>query len=102
MVSFVAGQQSRGAPNVIRKATEFPKFKPYFIGMLIDRESNILIHTFESDQEKVIYDLFDAKGNFIPQGKFPFLGASTFSKGIIYQVKGGEEEFTAVVRYRLL
>jgi len=102
MVSSGGGQQSRGAPDFIRKATEFPKFKPYFLGMLIDPEGNILIHTFESEKEKVVYDVFDAKGNFIKQGKFPFLGASTFKKGFIYQVKGGEDEFPVVVRYRLL
>jgi len=101
MVSSVGGQQSKGAPDFIRKATEFPKFKPYFIGMIIDHEGNILIQTFELEQERIIYDVFDAKGNFINRAKFPFLGASVFWKGFIYQMKGGEEEFPSVVRYQL-
>jgi sugar lactone lactonase YvrE len=97
-----SGQSQKGAPDFIRQATEFPEFKPYFMGIKIDPEGYLLVQTYEMDKQNYIYDVFAPEGKFIGQVKLPSLGFSAiFYKSFIYALKTNEDEFPAVQRYRL-
>jgi len=107
-LTFASGSSESGiverkssVPDYIRKATEFPKFKPYFRDMFTDHEGNILIQTFEMIEQNYNYDVFSPEGKFINRVTLPTFDQCIIYRGFIYQVKGGEDEFPAIVRYRL-
>ncbi|HDL19447.1 MAG TPA: 6-bladed beta-propeller [Bacteroidetes bacterium] len=102
MTSSVGGQIKKGAPDFIRKSTDFPKYKPYFTGIIIDHEGNILVRTFKTEKERSVYDIFSPDGNFICRTKLPpQLSFAVFKKGFIYAVRSSADGFPAVCRYKL-
>lgn len=101
MTSSVGGQVSQGAPDYIRKEVQFPKFKPYFMGIIIDHEGNILVRTYETSKENTVYDVFNQEGQIINAVKLAPIGGKNFAGGFVYSTKASEDEFPVVVRYRL-
>jgi len=101
MTSSVGGQVSQGAPDYIRKNVQFPKFKPYFMGIKIDHDGYILARTYETSKENIVCDVFNQEGQFINAVKLAPIGGMNFANGFVYTIKASEDEFPVAVRYRL-
>jgi hypothetical protein len=57
---------SSGAPDFMRKLTEFPKFKPSFQELKTDRDENIWVQLTETGEgASAAFDVFDGKGVFL-------------------------------------
>lgn len=82
---MVAG--SRGAPDFVRKLTEFPKFKPPFQDLKVDREGNIWIQPSGAGEDApAAFDTFDRRGAFL--GSVKMAEGSTFPHVAVW-VKDG-------------
>ena len=91
-----------GAPGFIRKATKFPKYKPYFRYLIIDPEGYILLLTYQTENENFIYEVFTPKGDFVNKLKVSSFAFSKIANGFIYELKTSEDKFPSVIRYRLM
>jgi hypothetical protein len=102
-IVFSSGDNTRqGAPDFIRRETEFPEYKPYFKYILVDDAGYILIRTFESQAGSDLYDVFSSDGRFLGRLAIPPLSTSAlFLDGRVYDILKSEEELPAVVRYRI-
>ena len=102
MTTSQGGQVEKGAPDFIRKATKFPKYKPFFMGITIDHEGYILIRTYKTENNNGYFDIFNQDGKLINQVKLPVaFGASTFKNGFLYGIRATEDGFPSICRYRL-
>ena len=102
IISGRAGSSAkRGASDFIRKATKFPKYKPYFRYLVIDHEGYILLPTYEMENENYIYEVFTPDGKFVNKLKLSSFGFSIIAKGFLYELKTSEDKFPSVIRYRL-
>ena len=102
MISGRVGSSAQmGASDFARKATKFPKYKPYFRYLIIDHEGYILLPTYEMKNENYIYEVFTPDGKFINKLKLSSLGFSIIAKGFLYELETSEDKFPSVIRYRL-
>ncbi len=93
------GQTERGAPDFIRAATKFPKYKPYFTDIKIDNEGYMLVKVNNPDRVIRHYDVFNRDGEFINKFKLPEFGFnSLFRAGAVYGIKRSDDEFPSVGR----
>lgn len=107
IVSSRGGVMQRGAPDFVRKNTEFPKIKPSFDGILVDSEGNILVRSYRKNRadERKFFDAFDSKGNFL--GIVKIEGESIFFSGVrirenyFWQQEPDKEGLIKVVKYRI-
>lgn len=89
-----------GAPDVVRDNAEFPKFKPYFTGVVTDPEGYILVGTYEKQGDLGGWDVFSPRAEFVGRVWLPRLGV--FAGGYVYRVEMPEDEApVTIVRYRL-
>ena len=102
MTMMQNGQVERGAPDYIKKATKFPKYKPFFMGIAIDHEGYIIIRTYKTENNYGYFDIFNKEGKYTNQVKLPvaFI-ASTFKNGFLYGIRTTEDGFPSICRYRL-
>jgi hypothetical protein len=101
------GGTEKGAPEPIVKATEFPKEKPPFFGLLVDAEGNILVYPHRKirEEEGKIFDAFTPAGAFIATVR---LDGPEFMPRTAAVVKDGFWTFkydpdglTSIVKYRI-
>ena len=97
---------SRGAPDFVRKLTEFPKVKPPFQGLKADREGNIWIQPYQVGEDAQSgFDAFDPSGKFLGAvriadgGTFP--GLMVWVKDGFWTIRAGEDGEYAVVKMRI-
>ena len=98
-----------GDPNLkeIKKLTEFPKTKPAFDTLLVDSESNILVHTVRKDTEGASpkFDAFDPEGKYIGTVKITglkgFPRAALVEKDGVWIIEWDEDEQVQVIKYRI-
>ncbi len=96
------GVVSKGAPQHIRDATEFPEYKPYFTNMVIDHEGYVLIQTYEASGDEVIYDVFSPDLEFVNRVTLPELDRRcVITNGYVYQLHRPDDEYASVRRYRV-
>lgn len=96
------GGIKRGAPDYIRKNTKFPKYKPYFMSIIIDHEGYILARTYGLNEKYNIIDVFTQDGEFINSVKlFPVNFTSTYNQGFVYSLKTTEDYLYYIVKYAL-
>jgi hypothetical protein len=101
------GVMQRGAPDFVRKNTEFPKIKPSFDGILIDSERNILVHSYRKNkaEQPKFFDAFDSKGNFL--GTVKIEGEAFFPSGVrirenyFWRQETDKEGLIKLVKYRI-
>jgi len=78
---------SRGAPDFMRKLTEFPKFKQSFQELKTDRDGNFWIQPSAAREgASVVFDTFDRRGAFL--GSVRMTEGSTFPHVAVW-VKDG-------------
>lgn len=101
------GVMQRGAPDFIRKNTEFPKIKPSFDGILVDSERNIIAHSYRKNkaEQPKFFDAFDSKGNFLGavkiEGEGTFPSAIRIRENYYWQQETDKEGLIKVVKYRI-
>jgi hypothetical protein len=100
----------RGAPDHVLKNTVFPKFKPAFDALVVDSDGNVLVQTYQKNEEDKgrTFDAFDARGRFIAtvhvEGDVLFPGRGRRSRimdGCFWLIKHGADELPHVVKYRI-
>ena len=102
MISGSTGSSAQmGASDFARKATKFPKYKPYFRYLIIDHEGYILLPTYEMENDSYIYDVFTPDGEFVNKFKLSPVAFSKIANGLIYELKTGMDKFPSIIRYRL-
>lgn len=79
-IAFAIDGRRASYPDVYRKNTEFPKFKPSFFNVLIDSQGNILVSRYRINRNEDYrsFDVFNPNGNFI--NTVQFIGISSFPK----------------------
>lgn len=104
MAYFSRGQTVQGAPPLIRKYTEFPKFKPYYKNIVVFPENRIGVFLYTESDETDLVDIFDREGKFIKQvqmekelGYRPVFADDE----TLWTVLEGEEGYNGVVQYRI-
>ncbi|MBN2415443.1 hypothetical protein JXO52_06360 [bacterium] len=88
-----------GADEETRKKTVFPSRMPFFMYIQADQDGNILCTTSESDNGRVLYDVFSPDGVFIRRLPLPPLAAkAVFKNGSVYAVETTEADEPVVVK----
>ena len=79
-ITYVIDGRRAPYPDVYKKNTEFPKFKPAFFNILVDSQDNILVSRYRNNRHEDYrsFDVFNSDGNFI--NTVQFLGISSFPK----------------------
>jgi len=97
---------SRGAPDFVRKLTEFPKFKPPFQDLRVDPEGNIWVQPYpKKDGESSGFDAFSRDGKFLAfveiadGGAFPRF--SFWVKDGFWTIRASGEGEYAIVKMRI-
>ena len=97
----------QGAPDHVLKYTEFPRFKPAFMDIVVDSDGNILVLPYLNitDKESNYFDAFDPNGTFIGevqiQGDAPFPRRAIIQDGAFWTTRADEEGLIKVVKYRI-
>ena len=102
------GGVSQGAPDFMKKNTEFPKFKPAFNQIMVDSQGNILVCTYQKQKadDFKFFDAFDPEGNFIKNvqilgdGKFPIMGARMRNNSF-WVPTSDKDELIQIFKYRI-
>jgi hypothetical protein len=97
---------SRGAPDFVRKLTEFPKVKPPFQRLKTDREGNIWIQPYPAGVDAQSgFDAFDPGGKFLGTVKIAdggtFPGITAWVKDGFWTIRAAEDGEYAVVKMRI-
>lgn len=99
-ITFFDGRDTKkGAPPEYKKKTVFPKFKPFFDGMVIDSEGHILLRTARREGDLVIWDVFSEEGAFINTVKIPDKAMQRMPyvhRNLFYQLRERDEEIDLV------
>jgi hypothetical protein len=79
-ITYVIDGRRAPYPDVYKKNTEFPKFKPAFFNLLVDAQGNILVSRYRNnrDEDYRNFDVFSSDGNFI--STVQFTGIFSFPK----------------------
>lgn len=79
-ITYVIDGRRAPYPDVFKKNTEFPKFKPAFFNILVDSQGNILVSRYRNNRNEDYrsFDVFNSDGNFI--NTVQFTGISSFPK----------------------
>lgn len=88
----------------VKRAYIFPKFKPFFSGIISDNEGHIYVRRFKlynPDDSSLYYDLFNGEGYYIYKIKIP-LYPNIIKKGYVYSVKDDPDTgYVKVKRYKI-
>ena len=102
VTTTTGGGSTRGAPDYIRKNTEFPKYKPFFMGIKIDHEGYILASTYDYDEKNNYYDVFTKDGKFVNHVKLPLkYFTTTYHDGYVFCMEQTEDFEYYVVKSRI-
>ncbi len=106
---FMENQKKRKRETVfsrrkVRRAMNFPKYKPFFSDILSDNKGRIYVKSFKSrfDEEKNNhYDLFCKDGYYIYKATIPIL-YPTIKNGCVYTTEYDQETgYAKVKRYKI-
>lgn len=77
-ITYVIDGRRAPYPDVYKKNTEFPKFKPAFFNILVDSQGNILVSRYRNNRHEDYrsFDVFSPDGDFI--NTVQFVGISSF------------------------
>jgi len=101
------GGVTKGAPDHIKKNTEFPKYKPAFRQILVDSEGNVLVCTYreERDEDLKYFDAFDPQGDFLGSVRInsdiPFPFRAKIKNHSFWWIQSDEDGINKVVKYRI-
>jgi hypothetical protein len=86
----------------VRSTADFPKIKPYFDELIVDREGYLLFLVDEDEGgDTQTYDVFTPQVEFINKVTLPRLHRrAILTDGLIYTIVRPEDEDPLVVRYR--
>jgi hypothetical protein len=101
MGTTVNGVMTKGAPDYIRDATEFPRHKPPFRLMLVDHEGYVLLMTWEGDDNSSVWLVFEPDGEFLRRVSLEGMGRAVLAGGFVYQTHQ-EDDLNTVRRSRLV
>lgn len=105
MVYMTNGQTVQGAPPLIKKYTDFPKYKPYYKDILVSPEKEIWVFLYtESDEQKLV-DIFNRDGKFVKSVEFEKdLGYRPIfaDDGTLWTVKEDETGYNVIVQFETL
>jgi hypothetical protein len=107
-ITFSIDQRRSELPEKIKKLTKFPKHKPAFDSLLVDYESNILVHpiTKASKDSPLQFDAFTTDGNFI--GTVEMKGMEHFPRTVLVDrvffwiIERDPEGMTKVIKYKMV
>lgn len=94
------GVVRKGAPDYIRNNTEFPGFKPAFRSMLVDHEGYVLLQTYEEDENRQVWLVFEPDGRFLGRMSLAPRGVM-LSGGYVYGLNI-RDDYSSVERMRLV
>lgn len=104
MVYMTNGQTVQGAPPLIKKYTDFPKFKPYYKNILVSPENEIWVFLYTERNDPKLVDIFDEQGKFVEQikmekdlGYLPVFA----DDGTFWTIKEDEQGYNVIIQYKI-
>ena len=104
MVYMTNGQTVQGAPPLIKKYADFPKYKPYYKNTVVTSENYIWVFLYTENNEKNLVDIFDRDGKFAERIEFgKDLGYRPVfaDDGTLWTVIEDEEGYNVIAQYKI-
>jgi len=104
MVYVTNGQTVQGAPPLIKKYTDFPKYKPYYKNILVSPENDIWVFLYSENDEDNLVDIFGRDGKFVKRielekdlGYRPVFAED----GTLWTVTEDDQGYNVIVQYKI-